>query len=189
MPSCPPQTIVVDSTVFGDPPNPQGRLLKQLGEYARQTNSRIHIPTVVEKECRTRITEAADKDHREFLDSTKRLRKLGADDIPVPDVDVLRESVLQLWNSRLSELDVQVIPTPDISHDEVIDKLHAGAHPFIHTGDRREDGYRDYLVWRSAIDAATTAEERSAVFISNDGAFGRTRKGTRPAPSERVQIL
>ena len=155
----PPQTIVVDSTIFGDPPNPQESRLKQLGEYARQTNSRICVPAVVEKECKTRITEATDKVHREIVASARRLRKLGVDDIPEPDIAVLRDSALQLWDSRLSELGVQIIPTPDISHDEVIDKLHAGASPFIHTGNRREDGYRDYLVWRSAIDAAAHARQ------------------------------
>ena len=176
MPSCPPQTIVVDSTVFGDPPNPQVGALKQLGEYARQTNSRIYVPAVVEKECKTRITEATDKMHREIMASARTLQRLGVDDIPELDVAVLRNSALQLWDSRLLELGVQIIPTPDISHDEVIDKLHAGASPFIHTGNRREDGYRDYLVWRSAIDAAAVSKERSAVFISNDRAFGGNQK-------------
>ena len=176
MPSCPPQTIVVDSTVFGEPPDPQGALLKQLGEYARRTNSRICVPTVVAKECRTRIKEAADKAHLELMTTAKTLRKLGAGDIPLPDADALRDSALQLWDRRLAELGVQVLPTPKISHDEVIDKLHSGTSPFVHTGDRREDGYRDYLVWRSAIDAAVASEERSAVFISEDRAFGETRK-------------
>ena len=178
MTSCPPQTIVVDSTVFGDPPNPQGMLLKQLAEYARQTNSRIYVPKVVEKECRTRITAAADEVHRGLRGSARSLRKLGVDAVPVPDVDELRAKALELWESRLSELGGQIIPTPGISHDDVIDKLHAGASPFIHRGNRREDGYRDYLVWRSAIDAARISEEKSAVFISGDRAFGKNRKGT-----------
>ena len=178
MPLCPPQTIVVDSTVFGDPPNPQGMLLKQLAEYARKTNSRIYVPKVVEKECRARITAAADEAHRGLRGSAKSLQKLGVDVDPVPDVDELRAKALELWESRLSELGVQIIPTPAISHDDVIDKLHAGASPFIHGGNRREDGYRDYLVWRSAIDTARVSEEKSAVFVSGDRAFGKNRKGT-----------
>ena len=176
MTPCPPLTIILDSTVFGDPPNPQGPLLKQLVEYARQTNSRICVPKVVEKECRNRITEAVNEAHQGFQRSTKSLQKLGANDILVPGLDELRAKVLQLWESLLSELGADVVPTPVISHDEVIDKLHAGARPFIHGGDRREDGYRDYLVWRSAIDAAKVSEEKSAVFVSNDHAFGKNRK-------------
>ena len=176
MPSCPPKTIVVDSTVFGEPPDPQRAPLKQLGEYARRTNSSICVPTVVEKECRTRITEAVGKTHSELLARAKTLRKLGAGEFPVPDVGAVRDSALQLWDSRLAELGVQVRPTPGISHDEVIDKLHSGTSPFVHAGDRREDGYRDYLVWRSALDAAVASEERSAVFISEDRAFGQSRK-------------
>ena len=175
---CPPPTIVVDSTVFGDPPNPQGRLLKQLGEYARQTSSRIYVPTVVDKECRTRIAGAAEEAHRKLSIDVKRLRKLGLDGIPVPDLDEMRESALQLWDSRLSELGVQVVPTPATPHDDIVDKLHAGASPFIHGGDRREDGYRDYLVWRSAIDAARASDDGSAVFVSSDRAFGGKRKRT-----------
>ncbi len=112
------------------------------------------------------------------MTSAKTLRKLGAGDIPVPDVGVLRDSALQLWDGRLAELGVSITPTPGISHDEVIDKLHSGTSPFVHAGDRREDGYSDYLVWRSAIDAAVASEERSAVFVSEDRAFGGSRKST-----------
>lgn len=61
---------------------------------------------------------------------------------------------------------------------DIVDKLHAGASPFIHGGDRREDGYRDYLIWRSAIDAAMASDDRAAVFISGDRAFGGKGKGT-----------
>ena len=41
---------------------------------------------------------------------------------------------------------VEIPPTPEISHDEMIDQLHSGTSPFVHAGDGREDGYRDYLV-------------------------------------------
>ncbi len=174
MPPCPPMTIVLDSTVFGKVPDAQNYLLRQLGEYARRTPSRILVPDVVRKECRARIVEGAILAHESLSDSANTLRKLGAS-VPVPEVAELERSALEHWEGRFSQLGAEAISTPDVPHDEVIDKLHAGHSPFVHKGDRREDGYRDYLVWRSAIGAALASPERSAIFISGDQAFGQKR--------------
>lgn len=174
MPACPPSTIVLDSTVFGGVPDAQNYLLKQLGEYARRTTSRILVPEVVRKECRARVVEGAILAHESLSDSANELRKLGAS-VEVPELAELKRSAIEHWEGRFAQLGAEAISTPDVPHDDVIDKLHAGLSPFVHKGDRREDGYRDYLVWRSAIDAALASEERSAVFISADQAFGQKK--------------
>ena len=175
MPPCPPSVIVLDSTAFGSTPDAQNYLLKQLGEYATRTNSRILVPEVVRKECRARVVEGAIIAHRSLAGSANELRKLGAS-VEVPELAELERSAIEHWEAGFVQLGAEVIPTPDVPHDEVIDKLHAGHSPFVHKGNRREDGYRDYLVWRSAVDAAAASEDRSAIFISSDQAFAQSKK-------------
>ncbi|WP_199424252.1 PIN domain-containing protein [Actinotalea solisilvae] len=110
--------------------------------------------------------------HVEALDKTARSwGRLGAGSDADDTRAALRrrgEVYREHLQSSLVEAGVSVLPTPAVSHSEVIARSVARRRPC----DERGDGYRDTLVWLSFLELVrANAEEESFVFVTTDTDF------------------
>ncbi len=59
------------------------------------------------------------------------------------------------------------LPWPEVSHEEVVERLLRGRRPF-HGEPQRERGYRDFLIWQSVVEVAKDSLDEEIFFITEN---------------------
>lgn len=85
------------------------------------------------------------------------------------DPDELARAKYQDVRQRLARLGVEILPLPDVGHEELIMRDLASRPPF----DRSGKGYRDALIWHSFLDRWEMSGFDLAFLVTDDAVFGR----------------
>jgi hypothetical protein len=166
-----PLSIVLDSTAFGDKPRSEGSLFEQLADYIERSGATLFIPTVVIQETRRTIDAEVRRSVQAVGPEFRSLSVRGALPADFPELAESDELVKRAQASfaggiaKLSPVEPEI---PNVTHEEILDRLHEGSKPFGGDGDMREDGYRDYLTWKTVLAIAAVEDPRKVAFISND---------------------
>lgn len=123
------------------------------------------VPEVVVDEVVRHWTEA----YAEGVKAAAALRRLGpsvaAPLDALPDVEAAAARFAGDFRAVLSRLGVEVLPYPDVWHEEVARRAIARRKPFDEKGHR---GYRDVLVWESLLALARFHGRGRYVLLSQD---------------------
>lgn len=156
--------VVLDTSVLRQKHPLRGITARYLEAFADHYGTGVIVPDVVVREMKRWLTEEVRKVFNEVRKVGRSAGRLGiADLLDQPDADrddrgVIR--VLEDFDRALRDLGAFVASIPDgLSHEQVLDRLHAGRKPFSGTGDR-EKGYRDYLIWETILALGSTEGER-----------------------------
>ena len=122
----------------------------------------LALPAVVLLEAQANFGHKAAEELRAISGQLIRLERMGFRDIRLPETeDSYASQILDI----LEEREVSVLPWPTISHEEVSTRAIGRNPPF----DSKGSGYRDTLVWLSALDLAR--DGKTVVLASKDRAF------------------
>lgn len=122
----------------------------------------LALPAVVLLEAQANFGHRAAEELIAIRQAANRLERMGFRDIRLPESeDSYARQILDI----LDERKVSVLPWPTISHEEVSTRAIGRNPPF----DSKGSGYRDTLVWLSALDLAR--EGKTVVLASKDRAF------------------
>ena len=155
--------VVVDTSVLRAKYPLRGVSARYLQAFADLHGTRIIVPDVVVRELRRWIEDDVRKAFNQVRKSAGAVRRFGVSD--VLDVAGAAEDteVKRAWLSLdqfVTDIDAFVAPIPqDITHEQVLDRLHSGRKPFTGT-DNREKGYRDYLIWETILALEGSEGER-----------------------------
>ena len=154
--------IVLDTNVIRDNAAMGGPLFEALRAFAAMPGRSVVIPQVVIEELVAHLDERVDEIEAQiakFKRTTAFAGELAWGDSKTLDADGIRVRLVK----RFEEAGFHVAPVPDVSHEEVLERIHGGLKPFGR--EEREKGYRDYLVWRTALACATGGD---VVLVSRD---------------------
>lgn len=138
--------IVLDTNVLHNDWNLYGTRLSVLTATAARLNNKICIPMVVVDELNHQYIGELKSQAEQYNKSMKRLSNMKAPIVfskydPSPEIDVYKDWML----TRLKDLNVSVLPYPNVKHDIIVQKELDQKKPFLSS----QKGYRDALIWES----------------------------------------
>ena len=142
--------VILDTNIIFSDFHLKGAKIKSLCESVKLTGDTVHIPKVVVDESVNKYWEkilecklVIDREMSNF----KRLTGRVVGDNPISKEFTLEEfrQYKDIFEKRLRELGINIIPYPSISHQELVKRDLARKKPFQETG----KGYRDALIWES----------------------------------------
>jgi hypothetical protein len=109
---------------------------------------------------------------RNALAARKAIERLGSEATVefVLDVDGETNTYEEWLRGHLSAIGITVVPTPEVSHDDVVQRAIHRHRPFTESG----KGYQDTLVWLTALDLVT--DDAPVALISHDQVAFRQSK-------------
>ena len=163
--------IVLDTNVIRGNAAMRGPLFEALKAFAAMPGRSVVIPQVVIEELVAHLEREVNEIQAmiaKFKRTTAFAGEIAWEDAETLDADEIRVRLLK----RFEEAGFYVAPIPDVSHEDVLKRIHGGLKPFGR-GDR-ERGYRDYLVWRTALARAddgdvTLVSENTRDFTDKSG--------------------
>lgn len=165
--------LILDSSViiqdpWLDSPGGLGHVLE-----SRCFGHRLVLPGVVLREVvakyRQKLASAARRASRKPDDEAAlaALRSLTRN--AHADADVDQQAALNRYEDHLRERVAwcrgTVAPIPDVSHEEIVDRTISAKRPFRESGD---NGYRDYLIWKTVLGLVTGTPYGCASFITKN---------------------
>jgi hypothetical protein len=159
-------SIVIDSNVIRDSPYLSRSEWSSLFEKRYEWGVELLVPDVVLMES----TKVVPEEWGRQRDALKKV-KVGAfglqDDLNnmVQRIDDQIVGYEQELTSRLSELDIRVLSTPEIPHMEIAYRASRRKAPY-HEGDK--DGYRDTLIWFTVLEVAKNNPNHEVWLVSNN---------------------
>ena len=154
--------IVFDTNVIRDNAAMRGPLFEALKAFAAMPGYSVVIPQVVIEELVAHLkTEVDDIQARiaKFKRTTAFAGEIAWEDAETLDADEIRVRLVK----RFEAAGFEVAPIPDVSHADVLTRIHGGLKPFGRG--EREKGYRDYLIWRTAL---ACADDGGVVLVSEN---------------------
>jgi hypothetical protein len=129
----------------------------------------VYVSPVTIKEVLKNYSQKSLETFNSYNKSVKELNKVVMEKtalLPKDFHQTQMEQYEQFFRETLRKNKIRVFPYPNISHEEVIAHYYAGKKPFDHT----DNGYKDFLIWRSIIELLKTSS-RELVFITQDTDF------------------
>jgi rRNA-processing protein FCF1 len=154
--------ILLDTNVLRDNAAMTGPLFTALKAFARLEGCEVVVPEVVLEELTAHLATEIEKIQRSITKFKRRSAFAGSvawkdhEDLSATEV---RESL----RSRLGDAGFSLAPFPEVAHEEIVARMHAGRKPFGRG--ESEVGYRDYLIWRVAV---AVAENDEVVLITEN---------------------
>jgi PIN domain len=141
-------------------------LLTRLGEV------RVVISEICIRETERRLRRECDPTFTGRARAAGARAKLGLSaDSTSAEVAGCLADWRERFESVLKEHGVELVPAPEVDQAELLERLFREQRPFTGKGD---DGYRDSLIWETALEEARDAN--SGILVSNDRrAFASSR--------------
>jgi hypothetical protein len=170
--------LIVDTSVLvADPFRRSSGFITVMTERER-LGITLLLPQIVIDEtlnkCRERASDALEKAERAY----GHLRSFAPGDLPPFPVTI--ETLMSPFAESLRELLAQgrVLPYPTIPHDIAVARALARRRPFKFVGEK-SDGYRDFLIWMSVVEAAKAEKRNVGSFVKTRWTSGSARRATR----------
>jgi len=139
-----------------------------LFDYLEKTASEIIVPEIIYKEVIVNYKRSLEKYSKKVMECTGRLNSmLESGLVKGHDIDINKSSAeYQKYFEKRIGLSAynKVIPLKEEYFKSVVERAINRVKPFAENG----RGFRDSLIWLSAIDIAKNAIEKAIVFISNN---------------------
>ena len=136
----------------------------------------MYVPKLVIEEVVARFERAYHRDSQRVEDILERFSRFLGAELPSPLTALDKRLQAGLFRSRLNTMfdspNCSILEYPSTSHAELTRRASRRIKPFSESG----SGYRDALIWESALKLATDGIKPLA-FISNDNAFCDTNSG------------
>lgn len=146
--------------------------LRVLLQALNKIGATLYIPEVVRTELVTKFGEEL-ADLKRELDQLRPKWERTLRDWPFPTFgDLSVDSEIEQYRNRLehvfAESGTEFCPYPQVTHEEIVDRLLRRVKPFAKEG----KGYRDFLIWKTILNILGKTED-PVVFISkNTSDFG-----------------
>ena len=162
--------VVFDTNAFHGNFYFQNGELRSLTELCRTEHIKVYFPEIVVLELAGQYVNLCIEARDKLKSAAKGMGKLARRghiqeselgpliDLLVYDIELAKEILKEL----LYSLDVIVPPCPDVPHTEVVKRLYQGRKPFK-TGKKKEEGYKDYLIWLTIVGLLNSTEEQERV--------------------------
>lgn len=177
--------LVLDTSVIRGKYPLRGLPARYLETFADHHGTGVIVPDVVVRETKRWIADEIGAAFGQVRKSATKIRRFGvAESLEVAGAaDRERKAVssaLADFDNQLRGLGAHIAPIPtDITHEQVLDRLHEGQKPFTGTEKNREKGYRDYLIWETILALGAEGGERDkdgripvAFLTANSSDFG-----------------
>lgn len=140
--------FVLDTNVIFNDFHLEGAKIKNLCESIKSTEDSVWIPAIVVDESINKYGERLRDCKLKTDGGISDLRRLIRRDVgvsPISDEFIRKESedYAGRFKKQLHKLDIQIIPYPKISHQELVRRDLSRKKPFQTSG----KGYRDALIW------------------------------------------
>lgn len=133
----------------------------------------MYVPeTVVKEFIQYRIRDAQSQVDKIKTASTKLARLLGRSPSAFETPNDLTETIKGMVNEFIQAVGLEIIKTPDISLETLIDMAVQKEPPFEEKG---EKGFRDSVIVFTIIDHMKNNDFSTAIFVSNDKIFSNTQ--------------
>lgn len=129
----------------------------------------VYVSPVTIKEVLKNYAQKAQEVFGTYNKSVKELNKVLSKKTDTLSKDFVQTQVKNyelFFRETLQKSKIRIFPYPTVSHEEVVEHYYSGKKPF----DQTDNGYKDFLIWRSIIDLLKTSG-RELVFITQDTDF------------------
>ncbi len=141
--------VVLDSDVILADPWMRGTQFGTLIDGLRSLGGQIAVPTVVVEEVVNKYGEQFKKARDKALVGYRDVQRLLAQPLSPPELpnsDAAQTRYRTTLLARIKEVGGEILPIPDISHEDVLARALARLRPFSARG-----GYRDCLIWETVL--------------------------------------
>lgn len=164
-----PVIIVLDSTEVFEDYELGKPWIRGLALYAKAESVQVIVPEVVIQEL---MRQARDDLWIPANRALNRLRRTTGINSELPPQTGFLADLESRFRARLVEVGFEVGVIPNVPHAEVLSRMNARLHPFRSGSPDLEKGYKDYLIWRTALAAGHAGEEVVLVSRNNDFVHG-----------------
>lgn len=163
--------VILDTNIIFNDFHLKGAKIKSLCESVKLTGDTVHIPKVVVDESinkyREKIEECKSAIDKAMLNFKRLAGEVVGDNFMYEEF--MKEESKQYADNfmkRLRELEINIIPYPLTSHQELVKRDLARKKPFQETG----KGYRDALIWESvkSLCETSSSENPKIIFVNKN---------------------
>ena len=166
--------VILDSTAFWDDPNLKSGAWALLIEYLRRSQSRLFVPAVVVEETEANFARRFEKAQGEARNAVHSLIRLIDGKYDSPQLDKPKQ--VELYSKRLDAalrgLGAEKLPYPNVSHEELVKRNSSYQKPFQERG----TGYKDALIWYSALELLRAHPEDTVLVTKNSTDFSESKE-------------
>lgn len=174
--------VILDTNALFDDPGFERPAVGKLLALARRKLVDVAVPQVVllelERQRRTAIQNKLDQLKAAPKKIEGALRQLGVSSeeagIAVPNPPAISfDTLLKRYNQRVAEAiaenNIDILPLPDVTHEELLARDLASKKPF----DLNGKGYRDALIWETVLRRYSQLDYEDHLFlVTDDSNFG-----------------
>lgn len=158
--------IVVDTNALHRDYLLRRAALVSIASTRDRTGCSLFLPEVVVAEHVKHFRDARKMATSQLRQATRDVEQLFGVHIAAIAPEDVPDKVEATLRERLAELGIGVLPSPAISHAEVMSRAVLRTPPFSQDG----RGYQDTLIWLSVLELLRSGDR--VVLVSNDKAFG-----------------
>ncbi len=170
---------IFDTSALFDDLSMRGVQSRQLLRWAGHGSYELSVPEVVVAEMTNDARERIEKACAKASAAGESLAKLGiALELPVPEVSALAAQFEAQLRAAITGASGRFLPLPNVPHAELVERSARGIKPFSSPAKTRREqsdrGYRDSLIWMTALAAAqggnvTLVTENTSDFTDGGG--------------------
>lgn len=169
-------TVVVDTSCFYSDLSLENEAWKTLLLQSSKGQIALWVPEIVIREAIRHYSRSLDESIRSMRTGLAPLRALRLDVGLLPAHKDLESSVREKaegfegrLRAKLSAAKARILPLPEVSHEELINRALLERKPFRNKGvdpeKRGPDGYRDTLIWMSVVETSRELERHGLLVV------------------------
>ena len=140
--------------------------LRIVEHECREGRFALYLPEVVLSELKAHAAIEARTAATRYAQDVRTLRQLGELQ-GAPDPVALTAAYPARLDRRVAEFGATVVPIPDITHRELLERALFRRKPF---GEKKDTGYKDTLIWLTVLQVARE-QGAPVAFVTSDGDF------------------
>lgn len=163
--------VILDTNIIFNDFHLKGAKIKGLCESVKLTGDTVHIPKVVVDESINKYREKIEECKSAIDKAMSNFKRLAGEVVGDNFMyeEFMKEESKQYADNfmkRLRELEINIIPYPSTSHQELVKRDLARKKPFQETG----KGYRDALIWESvkSLCETSSSENPKIIFVNKN---------------------
>ncbi|WP_311762950.1 PIN domain-containing protein [Proteus terrae] len=167
--------IILDSNIFFNNPILKRGMLKNIINIINNKEYILLLPKVIVDEVNSNFTKSRDQ---VFADLKSAISKFNVY-VPYDNEEdyeyIERTAKLNDFNfekiiaGKINEKCLTILPYPNITHENVIKRIYSRKVPFTKSDNKKEVGYKDYLIWNSILEFLKSKNnEKDVIFITDN---------------------
>ena len=157
--------LILDANIIYSEGYASSNLFKFLISLARLFGHKLYVPAVVIDEVTAKLDGEIKEQQKNTNDMFRKWGRYLDRSLESPLNDLNPREEARLLRSKLEECG-QVLEYPDTPHEELVKRAINRIRPF----DKKGSGYRDSLIWESAVQLAATVQDQ-VVLLASDTIF------------------